>query len=56
MFEDARPTVKTNQTFLNKVIPQQLEKFISDALAKLKNAWSQESAHTGIQFYSDMDD
>ena len=56
MSEDARSTVKTNQTLLNKVIPQQLEKIISAALIKLKNAWSQESAHTGIQFYSSMDD
>ena len=56
MSEDARPEVKKNQTLLEKVITQPLEKFIDAALMKLKNAWTQENTLTGIQFYGDMDD
>lgn len=56
MSENARPNVNTNQTLLDKVIPQQLEKVIVAALAKLKSAWSGENTLTGIQFYGDMDD
>jgi hypothetical protein len=56
MSEDAKPAMKTNQTLLDKVIPQQLEKFIAAALAKLRNAWPQKNTLTGIQFYWDMDD
>ena len=56
MSEDARPIVNTNQTLLDKVIPQQLEKVIFSALAKLRNAWLGEKSMTGIRFYGDMDD
>ena len=56
MSVNARPTVKTNQTLLEKVIPQPIEKFITAALKKLKNVWSQENTLTGIQFYGDLDD
>ena len=56
MSDDARPKVKTNQPLLDKVISQPVGKFISAALTKLKNAWSQENTLTGIQFYGDMDD
>ena len=56
MTEDAKPMVKTNQTLLEKVIPQPLEKLIAAALAKIKNAWLQENAMTGIQFYGEIDD
>jgi hypothetical protein len=56
MSKDAKPMVKTNQTLLEKVIPQPLEKFITAALAKIKNAWLQENAMTGIQFCGEMDD
>jgi len=48
--------VKINQTLLDKVIPHPLQKLITAALRKLKNAWSMENALTGIQFYGDMDD
>ncbi len=48
--------MKSNQTLLDKVIPQPLEKFITAALKKLKTAWSQENTLTGIQFYGEMDD
>ena len=56
MFEDVRPTVKTNHTLLNKVLPQQLENLLAAAWAKLKDAWVQDSAHTGIRFYSNTED
>ena len=56
MSKDTRPAVKTNQTLLEKVIPQTLEKFITDTLSKLKDALLQENAMTGIQFYGEMDD
>ena len=56
MSEDARFKVKINQTLLDKVIPQPLEKFITAAFKKLKTAWSQENTLTGIQFYGEMDD
>lgn len=56
MSDDELPMMKTNQTFLEKMIPQRLEKFITTALTKLKNVWAHESAQTGIQFYGDMDD
>jgi hypothetical protein len=56
MSEEATSKMETNQTFLEKVIPHPLEKFITAALAKLKRAWSQENMLTGIQFYTDNDD
>ena len=56
MSDEVRLKVKTNQTLLEKVIPQPLEKFITAALAKLKYAWSGKSTMSGIQFYGDMDE
>jgi hypothetical protein len=56
MSEDVRPEVKTNQTLLDKIIPQPLERLITAAFTKLKNVWTGENTLTGIQFYGDMDD
>ena len=56
MPKDARPKVKTSQTLFDKVLPQRLERLITAALAKLKNAWFQEDALTGIQFYGEIDE
>ena len=56
MSKDTNPMEKTNQTLLEKVIPQPLEKLIIAALAKLKNTWQQENAMTGIQFHGGMED
>ena len=56
MSKDTRPTVEANQNPLNKVIPEGLEKFITAALSKLKNAWTYKSTLSGIQFYGDLED
>ena len=56
MFKDARLIVKTKQTLLEKAIPQSLEKLVTAALAKIKNAWLRENAMTGIQFSGEIDD
>ena len=56
MSENARPNVKPNQSLLDKVIPQQLEKIITTALSKLKNVWKYENSMSGIQFYGDLED
>lgn len=56
MAENARSKVKTNQTFLESVIPQPMGKIVTAVLAKLKNAWLQENTLSGIQFFGDLDD
>ena len=56
MSENVRLEVQKDQTLLEKTIHQSLEKWIANALRKLKNAWSAENTLTGIQFYGDMDD
>ena len=56
MSKDARPQVKTKQTQKNNEILPHVERFITAAILKLKNLWTQETALTGIQFYGDLDD
>jgi hypothetical protein len=56
MSEDARSEVKTNQKRLNNVISEQLGRFITVALSKLKSVWKYENTLSGIQFYGDLED
>lgn len=56
MSKGTKPVMKTNQTFLEKMLPPRLGKLIAATLMKLKNAWSSGSYQTGIQFFGEMDD
>jgi len=56
MSGDPNPKVKTNQNLPNKVNSEQAEKFITAALAKLKNFWKHENTLTGIQFFGDLEE
>jgi hypothetical protein len=48
--------MKEQSTRLENGIIPLLEKFIKAAVMKLKNVWRQEASHTGIQFYTELDD
>ena len=56
MSERTRSVVNENQKFIRKVIPQSLEKIIRAGFAKIRDAWSLEIRHNGIQIYGDIED
>ena len=56
MSKDARSTGKINHPPPNRLLPEQMEKFITAALSKLKNFWKHENTLSGIQFYGDFED
>jgi len=56
MSGDTSSKVETNQNLPNKVISERAEKFITAAIAKLKNFWKHENTLTGIQFFGDLEE
>jgi hypothetical protein len=48
--------MKEQTVNLDNGITQKLEKFLRTVVRKLKNVWRHEAVHSGIQFFTELDD